>query len=108
MGRVDVRARVPDLVGLALADAHDAALDAGVIAVDDHPAHGGDRSATVVHQRPRAGRRVAVGTRVRVWTVRPGDDERPDDDGNWGGGGGGGGGDREPRGPRPPVRTGTK
>jgi beta-lactam-binding protein with PASTA domain len=105
MGRSESTARVPALVGLALADAHDAALDAGVIAVDDHPGAPAVRTATVTRQRPRAGRHVAVGTRVQIWTADPGDGHGSD-----GGGGdnGGGGGDREPLVPRPPVRTGTK
>ena len=79
---------VPDLVGLEVADAHDAALDAGVLAVVVNP---GPRvvAQVVVAQQIRAGAQVARGQQVAV---------RVQTDG--------GGGARTPRGPTPRVGQG--
>ncbi|GEL18184.1 hypothetical protein PA7_20210 [Pseudonocardia asaccharolytica DSM 44247 = NBRC 16224] len=89
--------RVPRLVGLAAEAAHDAALDAGVLAVDQDPSHTATMDGTVVRQQPMPGREVKVGTSVLIWV-------RTDSDG----GGGGGGGSRLPTGPRPLLPAGTK
>lgn len=68
-------ASVPQLAGLARINAHDAALDAGVLAVDVQVGQAASGSATVTRQRPeRAGRRVAAGTHIHIWVTEPCDD----------------------------------
>ena len=73
---------VPQLTGLGVAQAHDAALDGGVLAVE-HGSCGGEQERWVLRQEPTAGAVVPFGSAVQVWTgPPPGDDD--------GGGGGGG------------------
>lgn len=104
---------MPELVGLSVEEAHDAALDAGLLAVNhsdsDPAAAAGERASApprrVYRQEPSTGVVVATGTRVGIWGRRP-DDPRSDDDG--GGGGGGGGPDLAPTGPGPQSGSGTK
>lgn len=96
--------RVPELVGLGVAAAHNAALDAGVLAVEHRVGSGpGDRVAgtgvTVVRQRPVGGCEVTTGSWVDIWTTDAG--QGPDD-------GGGGGGGVRPNGPLPLLPAGTK
>lgn len=60
--------RVPNLVGLAVPAAHDAALDAGVLAVErptDDPAGREPGPVTVTGQHPVAGSVVVSGSRVQ-------------------------------------------
>ena len=87
--------QVPQLVGLAVVEAHDLALDVGVLAVDVRRGRGldghGDQAASA------AGRLVTAGACVHIWVARDGPDDNADDDD--GPGGGGGGGDRAPLGP---------
>lgn len=90
---------VPPLVGLAAAVAHDIALDAQLLAVDQDPSHSPTVAGVVAAQEPAAGSQVAAGYRVRIWVqTDPGED-----------GGGGGGGLPEPSGPPPltPDAAGT-
>ncbi|MBC3192200.1 PASTA domain-containing protein [Pseudonocardia sp. C8] len=92
------RAVVPTLVGLSTAAAHDAALDAGLLAVLQQPAPADPSSVPVTAQRPAPGRRLHRGAQVRIWAVPddPGDDS------------GGGGGHRVPVNPGPKTPAGTK
>ena len=104
--------RVPELVGLSVDEAHDAALDAGLLAVNhsesDPTATAGERTSApprrVYRQEPPTGAAVATGTRVRIWARRPDDPGTDNDDG----GGGGDGPDLAPTGPGPQSGTGTK
>ncbi|MFP5070415.1 PASTA domain-containing protein [Pseudonocardia nantongensis] len=110
---MDGRSQVPELVGLSVEDAHDTALDAGLLAVeqDDADPDAGEWGSTggltpvrrVYRQEPSPGKAVATGARVGIWARRP-DDPGPDD----GGGGGGGGSDLTPTGPAPQSGRGTK
>ncbi|MDQ4115439.1 MAG: PASTA domain-containing protein [Actinomycetota bacterium] len=93
MGLRSARITVPMLVGLAVPVAHDAALDAGLLAVLEHP--GPTVGPSVTAQYPPAGHRLRRGRRVRIWAL-PGDD--PD---------GGGGSTFTPPGPAPRPTTGT-
>ncbi|HEY2192728.1 MAG TPA: PASTA domain-containing protein [Actinomycetospora sp.] len=97
---------VPELVGLAAADAHDAALDARLLAVPQNAAHTGAGRSTVTNQRPRAGASATPGDTISIWVddpaAGPPSDEGPDDDGS----GGGGGGSRVPEGPKPTPTAG--
>lgn len=97
---------VPELVGLAAADAHDTALDARLLAVPQNAAHTGAGRSTVTNQRPRAGATASPGDTISIWVddpaAGPPSDEGPDDDGP----GGGGGGSRLPDGPKPTPTAG--
>ena len=103
--------QVPELVGLSVEEAHDAALDAGLLAVDqgdsDPAPEPGDRGSAparrVYRQDPTADSQVTTGSRVGIWARRP-DDPGSDE----GGGGGGGGSDLTPTGPLPQSGRGTK
>jgi hypothetical protein len=82
---------VPELVGLAAADAHDAALDAGLLAIPQNAAHTGAGRSTVTHQKPSTGEELPRGGRILIWVDDPHGGpapEGPDDDGPGGGGGG--------------------
>jgi hypothetical protein len=79
--------QVPQLVGLAVVEAHDLALDVGVRAVDVR-AGVEDWAGTVTRQRPRSGRLVTAGACVHILVARGGPEDN-DDDGPGGGGGGG-------------------
>lgn len=65
MGRRPGWMSVPQLVGLAVPAAHDAALDAGVLAVLTPP--DGPHGLVVTAQKPPAGNRLRYGGRVRIW-----------------------------------------
>ena len=88
---------VPTLVGLAAAAAHDVALDAQLLAVDQDPRHSATVAGIVAAQEPVAGSHLAPGQKVRIWvTTDPGD------------GGHGGGGLPAPSGPTPLSPAGAK
>ena len=96
---------VPDLVGLAAADAHDAALDARFLAIPQNARHTGAGRSTVTGQRPSAGSELPEGSRIEIWVDDPSgppSTEGPDD----GPDGGGGGGSRVPDGPTPKPTAG--
>lgn len=96
---------VPDLVGLAAADAHDAALDARLLAIPQNARHTGAGRSTVTGQRPKAGAELPEGSRIEIWVDDPNGPpaEGPDADGP---DGGGGGGSRVPDGPKPQPTAG--
>lgn len=89
--------RVPELVGLPAAEAHDVALDAHVLAVDQDSRHAATVRGTVTRQEPAPDSEVPTGARVRIW-VRT-DDPGPGRDG---------GGSALPQGPRPLRPAGAK
>ncbi|HET9254536.1 MAG TPA: PASTA domain-containing protein [Pseudonocardiaceae bacterium] len=91
------QAVVPALVGLTAAVAHDAALDAHLLAVDQDPSHSPSVAGVVEAQEPAPGSQVVPGHRVRIWVkTDPGED------------GGGGGGLPTPSGPAPLSSAGAK
>lgn len=85
---------VPELVGLPAAEAHDRALDAGMLAVPRNATHTGAGRGSVADQEPGAGERLERGATVGIWisggTARSSGDPGTDD-GSGGSGGGGGG-----------------
>jgi beta-lactam-binding protein with PASTA domain len=88
---------VPPLVGLQATVAHDVALDAHLLAVDQDPSHSPTVAGVVAAQDPVAGSEVTAGYRVRIWVkINPGGD------------GGRGGGLPVPSGPTPLTPAGTK
>jgi beta-lactam-binding protein with PASTA domain len=89
---------VPALVGLKAVVAHDVALDAQLLAVDQDPSHPATVPGVVAAQDPPAGSEVGRGHRVRIW-VQTG----PDEDG-----GGGSGGLPAPSPPTPLTPAGAK
>lgn len=65
---VDVRTVwVPELLGVPAADAHDRALDAGVLAVAENAAHTGAGRGRIDRQDPDPGAEVERGAIVRIW-----------------------------------------
>jgi hypothetical protein len=60
---------VPPLVGLGAAVAHDIALDAQVLAVDQNPSHSPTVAGVVAAQEPAAGSQVATGHRPPDWDL---------------------------------------
>lgn len=58
---------VPGLVGVPAADAHDRALDAGVLAVAENAAHTGAGRGRIERQDPGPGAEVEHGAIVRIW-----------------------------------------
>ncbi|HEY1969135.1 MAG TPA: PASTA domain-containing protein [Pseudonocardia sp.] len=100
MGQRDTLTVVPPLLGLTASVAHDVALDAQLLAVDQDPTHSPTVAGVVAAQDPIAGREVPSGEHVRIWV-------RPDDDGG-GDDGGGPGGPGVPLPPRPLMPTGAK
>ena len=92
--------RVPELVGLAAPEAHDVALDAQVLAVDQDPHHAATVRGTVTRQKPAPNTQVPPGARVCIW-VRSDPDPGPGRDG-------GGGGSALPQGPSPLRPAGAK
>jgi beta-lactam-binding protein with PASTA domain len=60
-------ARVPQLTGVPANEAHDRALDAGVLAVAENAFHTGAGRAHVGRQEPEAGTPVEKGSIVRIW-----------------------------------------
>lgn len=95
MGQHERLTVVPSLVGLGAAAAHDVALDAQLLAVDQDPNHSPTVAGIVAAQDPVAGSKVASGHRVRIWVeTDPGDN--------------GGGGRPAPTGPTPLTTAGAK
>jgi beta-lactam-binding protein with PASTA domain len=97
MGGHQAEAEVPPLVGLPTEDAHNRALDARLLAVDQDPLHKSSTPGTVTAQAPPAGCRMPVGQRILIWVDDPSD-----------GGGGGGGGRPLPVDPEPLLAAGAK
>ncbi|WP_243417836.1 PASTA domain-containing protein [Actinomycetospora cinnamomea] len=99
---------VPDLVGLPAAEAHDKALDAGVLAVGRNAVHTGAGRGHVNDQEPPAGEQRERGAEVGIWIAGgaartptgPDPDDGPD-------GSGGGGGVRPEPSPVGPAGGGT-
>lgn len=60
-------ARVPELVGVPAAEAHDRALDAGVLAVAENAWHTAAGRAHIARQDPEPGTPVSTGAIVRIW-----------------------------------------
>ncbi|SFO48962.1 PASTA domain-containing protein [Pseudonocardia ammonioxydans] len=84
---------VPELVGLPAAEAHDRALDAGLLAVGRNAAHTGAGRGHVVEQEPTAGRSRERGGEVGIWiaagsgpAASGADPDDPQDPGGDGGG----------------------
>lgn len=98
MGHEDQTVVVPSLVGLLAANAHDKALDAHLLAVDQDPSHTPSVAGVVTAQEPLPGKQLAVGHRVKIWV-----DTEPDT-----GGGGRGGNQPVSTGPTPVAPGGTK
>ncbi|MDD7936669.1 PASTA domain-containing protein [Actinomycetospora straminea] len=84
---------VPELVGLPAAEAHDRALDAGVMAVGRNAVHTGAGRGHVEDQEPAAGEQRERGAEVGIWiqggAARTPTGPDPDDEDGSGGGGGG-------------------
>jgi beta-lactam-binding protein with PASTA domain len=99
MGESEQFTVVPTLVGLTAATAHDVALDAQVLAVDQDPAHSPTVAGVVTEQRPAPGSQVSPGQRVLIWVSTNGPE---------GGGGGGGGNLPAPPKPTPLAPAGAK
>lgn len=59
--------RVPELVGVPAADAHNRALDAGVLAVAANAAHTAAGRGRIDRQDPDPGVEVGHGSIVRIW-----------------------------------------
>ncbi|GAA4903101.1 PASTA domain-containing protein [Actinomycetospora succinea] len=84
---------VPELVGLPAAEAHDRALDAGVLAVGRNAVHTGAGRGHVEDQEPSAGQKLERGTEVGIWIqggaarTPTGPDPEDGPDGSGGGGG---------------------
>ena len=60
-------ARVPELTGVPANEAHDRALDAGVLAVAENAWHTAAGRAHVGRQDPEPGTPVETGSIVRIW-----------------------------------------
>jgi beta-lactam-binding protein with PASTA domain len=60
-------AQVPQLTGVPANEAHDLALDAGVLAVAENAFHTAAGRAHVGRQDPEAGTPVEKGSIVRIW-----------------------------------------
>ncbi|HEY2221368.1 PASTA domain-containing protein [Actinomycetospora sp.] len=63
----DAAVQVPELVGIPAAEAHDRALDAGVLAVAENAWHTGGGRAHVGRQDPAPGTELRAGAIVRIW-----------------------------------------
>jgi len=102
-------ATVPELVGLPAAEAHDKALDAGMLAVGRNAVHTGAGRGHVNDQEPPPGEQRERGTEVGIWIAGgaartptgPDPDDGPD-------GSGGGGGVRPEPSPVGPAGGGLK
>ena len=85
---------VPELVGLPAAEAHDRALDAGVLAVGRNAVHTGAGRGHVNDQEPAPGEQRERGSEVGIWiaggAARTPTGPDPDDGPDGSGGGGGG------------------
>ncbi|GAA4833132.1 hypothetical protein GCM10023201_21450 [Actinomycetospora corticicola] len=60
-------ARVPELTGVPVSEAHDRALDAGLLAVPENAFHTAAGRAHVGRQDPEPGTSVETGSIVRIW-----------------------------------------
>lgn len=60
-------ARVPELTGVPVSEAHDRALDAGLLAVPENAFHTGAGRAHVGRQDPEPGTSLETGSIVRIW-----------------------------------------
>jgi beta-lactam-binding protein with PASTA domain len=98
MGRREALTVVPRLVGLPAITAHDVALDAQLLAVDQDPCHSAAVAGVVAAQLPTPGTYLTPGSRVRIWVKTGLDDD----------GGNGGGGQRLPSGPTSVTPAGAK
>lgn len=61
------RVHVPELVGVPAHEAHDRALDAGVLAVAENARHTGAGRGRIHRQDPDPGVEVETGAIVRIW-----------------------------------------
>ena len=61
------KVRVPELVGVPAIDAHDRALDAGVLAVAENATHTAAGRGRISRQHPDPGAEVDHGAIVRIW-----------------------------------------
>ena len=61
------KVRVPELVGVPATDAHDRALDAGVLAVAENATHTAGGRSLIHRQDPDPGAEVDHGAIVRIW-----------------------------------------
>lgn len=61
------KVRVPELVGVSATDAHDLALDAGVLAVAENATHTAAGRSLIHRQDPDPGAEVDHGAIVRIW-----------------------------------------
>ena len=61
------KVRVPELVGVPATDAHDRALDAGVLAVAENATHTASGRGLIHRQDPDPGAEVDHGAIVRIW-----------------------------------------
>jgi beta-lactam-binding protein with PASTA domain len=61
------KVRVPELVGVPATDAHDRALDAGVLAVAENATHTAAGRGLISRQHPDPGAEVDHGAIVRIW-----------------------------------------
>ncbi|CAA9289684.1 MAG: hypothetical protein AVDCRST_MAG54-4325 [uncultured Actinomycetospora sp.] len=59
--------RVPELIGVPAAEAHDRALDAGLLAVPENAFHTGAGRAHIARQDPEPGTPASQGSIVRIW-----------------------------------------
>ncbi|WP_433781315.1 PASTA domain-containing protein [Actinomycetospora sp. CA-101289] len=59
--------RVPELVGVPAMDAHDRALDAGLLAVAENATHTAGGRSLIHRQDPDPGAEVEHGAIVRIW-----------------------------------------
>jgi beta-lactam-binding protein with PASTA domain len=61
------KVRVPELVGERATDAHDLALDAGLLAVAENATHTAAGRGLIHRQDPDPGAEVDHGAIVRIW-----------------------------------------
>lgn len=66
-GDTIAKARVPELVGAPAVEAHDRALDAGVLAVAENATHSAAGRGRIDRQEPDPGVEVDRGAVVRIW-----------------------------------------
>ena len=59
--------KVPELVGVPAADAHDRALDAGLLAVAENAVHTAAGRGRIDRQDPDPGAEIDRGAIVRIW-----------------------------------------
>lgn len=98
------RVLVPALVGLDVADAHQMALHAGLLAVGPDLDTPPPIAGVVIRQDPQAGRQIPAASAVTIWVRSDPPDDTDDDQG----GGGGGGGMPDPTDPARVTPAGSK